>query len=116
MATKSSNKLQLFAHSKNLVTACYALTQHLPAGEVANLTYFVRSAALKSHLAVVQGVFTEKGKAKRKYLRQAKAQCTLIDAVVDVTMETGLLTEQQTAEVASLVAACYQQLKALKES
>lgn len=110
----SANRLQLFTSSKKLVTACYALTQALPPEELTNLTYFVRSAALKAHLAIVQGVFSKKNKARKKLLRQAKNHFTMLDAAVDLLTDVNLLKEEQTAEVTDLVSVCYQQLKVLE--
>lgn len=112
----SANRLQLFTSSKKLVTACYALTQALPPEELANLTYFVRSSALKAHLAIIQGVFSKKAKERKKLLRQAKIHFTMLDAAVDLLTDVSLLKEEETTAVTDLVSDCYQQLKTLKEN
>ena len=116
MGKKTSfDKLYIYTSSKKLVTACYALTQTLPAEETTNLAYFIRNAALKAHLAVVDGIFSEKGKPKKKLLKQATAHFLTIDAVIDVLVDVELVKEEQTKEVVELASACYQQLKMLKK-
>ncbi|NTS39619.1 four helix bundle protein [Flavisolibacter sp. BT320] len=110
MGEQSSSKhLDLFTASKKLVLCCYSLTQDLPADEKSNLVFYIRNAALTTHLSVSQGLYQKKGKAKRKQLQQAKNACVVIDAAVDILIELKLVTEEQTTEVVALTSLCFQQ-------
>ena len=113
MGEQSSYKrLDIFTSSKKLVLSCYALTQDLPVEEKSNLVFYIRNAALTAHLSVSQGIFL-KGKAKKKFLLQAKNAFVVIDAAVDVLIELKLVSEEQTTEVLDLTSACYQQTESL---
>lgn len=110
MGEQSSYKhLDLFTASKKLVLACYALTQELPADEKSNLVFYIRNAALTTHLSVSQGLYVKKGKGKKKFLQRAKNACVVIDAAVDVLTELKLVAEEQTTEVLALASLCFQQ-------
>lgn len=109
----SYNRPGLFTSSRKLVLSCYALTQDLPAEEKANLVFYIRNAALTAHLSVSQGMFSKKGKAKRKLLLQAKNAYIVIDAAVEILVELQLVPEAQTTEVLDLVSDCYSQTESL---
>ncbi|HEV7329838.1 MAG TPA: four helix bundle protein [Flavisolibacter sp.] len=112
-AQSSYKRLDIFTFSKKLVLSCYALTQDLPVEEKSNLIFYIRNAALAAHLSISQGMFLQKGKAKKKFLQQAKNAYVVIDAAVDVLIELKLVTEEQTTEVFELTSACYQQTESL---
>ena len=101
--------------SKNLVTACYALTTNLPAEEKTNLTLYLRNAALKVYLDSVQSTFSTKRKKRKKIISKAKNSLVVIEAIVDVLIEVGMIKEEATTEVMRLSSACYQLLDRLKK-
>jgi hypothetical protein len=107
------NRHDVFTSSKKLVLSCYALTQDLPADEKSNLVFYIRNAALTAHLSISQGMFSKKGKVKRKLLLQAKNAYIVIDAAVEILVELKLVTERQTVDVLSLVSTCYSQTESL---
>jgi four helix bundle protein len=114
MGEQSSNKnIEIFTSSKKLVIACYALTSTLPPDEKTNLTFFLRNAALRAHLSISQGAFLKKKKARKTFLQEAKQAFIVIDAAVDILVEVGFVTEEQTNEVVQLSSLCYQQLNEL---
>lgn len=109
--------LDIFTSSKKLVVACYALTNSLPPEEKTNLRFYIRNAALTAHLAISQGAFLKKNKAKKKFLQKAKNSFVIIDAAVDIVTEVGFVKEEETREVLELSSLCFQQLDdLLKES
>lgn len=107
------NRHDIFTSSKKLVLSCYALTQELPAEEKSNLVFYIRNAALTAHLSVSQGLFSKKGKTKRKFLLKAKNAYIVIDAAVEILVELNLVTEIQTVDVLSLLSTCYSQTESL---
>ena len=118
MGKKTSDlKLQIFTYSKKLVTACYVLTHDLPVDEKTGLIFYIRNAALKAHLTLVEGIFLDKKKVKKKLLRKAKNTFVVIDAAVDVLVDVALVKEEQTTDVIDTISICNQLLaKLLKES
>jgi hypothetical protein len=116
-APSSYTNLDLFSSSRKLVVACYTLSQNLPVEEKTNLSFYLRNAALKGHLAVSQGVFLKKRKARQKFLQQAKNAYIIIDAVIDILTDVGFVKEEHTNEVMELSSTCYQQVEdIMKES
>ena len=113
--TYSLKSFDIFELSKKLVLACYALTSHLPAEEKTNLTQYIRNAALSTHISVAQGAFLKKKKARKKFLQEAKNALVVIDAAVDVLIETGLAKTEATTDVQQLSSTCYQLLERLKK-
>jgi hypothetical protein len=113
----SHKRLDIYLSSKKLVLACYSLAQNLPPEEKANLSFYLRNAALKAHLALSQGVFLKKTKARQRLLLQAKTAFIIIDAVMDVLVDVGFAKDEETAEITELSSTCYQQVvDLLKES
>ena len=112
-ATSSYKSLDIYITSKKLVMACYALAHDLPPEEKTNLSFYLRNAALTAHLAISQGVFLKKNKARQKFLSKALNAFIVIDAVVDVLVEAGMVKEENTTEVMRLCSACYQQIEGL---
>lgn len=111
----SLKSFDIFALSKKLVIACYALTESLPREEKTALTQYIRNAALKAHINITQGAFLKKKKAKKKFLRAAQNSLVVMDAALDVLVEVGLVKEEATTEVAQLSSTCYQLLGRLKK-
>lgn len=105
--TYSLKSFDAFELSKKLVVACYALTGNLPAEEKTSLTQYIRQASLSVHVSVAQGAFLKKKKARKKFLQEAKNALVVIDAAVDVLIETGLAKAEDTNEVARLSSTCY---------
>lgn len=95
--------------------ACYTLTAALPKEEKTNLTQYIRNAALTAHINIVQGAFLKKKKAKERFLTGAQHSLVVIDAAVDVLIEVGLATEEDTTEVIALSSQCYELLDRLKK-
>lgn len=102
--------------SKKLVVACYSLTANLPAEEKTNLTLHLRNAALKVHLNSVEAAFLKNKKKKRKMVSKAKNSLLIIEAIIDVLIEVGLVKEESTTEVMELSSTCYQVLDRLKKN
>jgi four helix bundle protein len=113
--TYSLKSFDIFALSKKLVIACYALTEGLPKEEKTALTQYIRNSALTAHLNITQGAFLKKKKAKKKFLQAAQNSLVVIDAALDVLVEVGLVKEEETTEVVELSSACYQLLDRLKK-
>lgn len=113
--TYSLKSFDIFALSKRLVVACYALTGGLPKEEKTNLTQYIRNAALSAHINITQGAFLKKKKAKKKFLKSAKNSLVVIDAALDVLVEVGLVKEEDTNEVVQLSSTCYQMIDRLKK-
>lgn len=113
--TYSLKSFDSFELSKKLVIACYALTANLPPEEKTNLTQYIRHAALSAHVSIAQGVFLKKKKARKKFLREAKNSLVIIDAAVDVLIETGFAKADDTTEVQQLSSTCYGLLDRLKK-
>lgn len=114
-STYSLKSFDVFDLSKKLVLACYALTGNLPADEKTNLTQYIRHAALSAHVSIAQGAFLKKAKARKIYIRDAMNALIVIDAAVDVLVETGLTKAEATNEVQQLSSVCYQLLVRLKK-
>ena len=114
-STYSLKSFDVFDLSKKLVIACYALTANLPSEEKTVLTQYIRNAALSVHVSIAQGAFLKKKKARKKFLSEAKNALVVIDAAVDVLVETGLAKAEATTEVQQLSSTCYQLLDRLKK-
>ena len=115
MSTYSLKSFDIFELSKKLVVACYALTANLPPEEKTALTQYIRNAALSAHLSVTQGAFLKKKKRRKKFFRRAKNSLVIIDAAVDVLVETGLAKTEATNDVQQLSSTCYGLLQRLKK-
>lgn len=116
MSTAYSLKnFDLFELSKKLVLAAYKLTGALPPEEKTNLTQYVRHAALSAHISVAQGAFLKKRKRRKKFMREARNSLIVIDAAVDVLIETGLVQAEAATEVQQLSSTCYGLLLRLKK-
>ena len=116
MGEQSSNTtVDVFTASKNLVLACYALTQDLPLDEKSNLVYYIRHSSLVAHFALSQGLFAKKKKRKKTYLQEAKNAYVVIDAAVDVLVELRFVKEEETTEVMKLASVLYQQTASLQK-
>lgn len=113
--TYSIKNFDLFELSKKLVLAAYALTGNLPPEEKTSLTQYIRQAALSTHLSVAQSAFLKKNKRRRKFSREAMNALIVIDAAVDVLIETGLAKAEATNEVQQLSSTCYGLLSRLKK-
>ena len=101
--------------SKKLVVASYALTGNLPPEEKTNLTFYLRNAAVQVYVQSTQVPFSKKKKARQKLIEAAKNSLVIIDAIVDVVIEVGLITGEATTEVMQLSSTCYQLLDRLKK-
>jgi len=113
--TYSLKSFDIFELSKKLVLACYTLTGGLPPEEKTALTQYIRHAALSAHISVAQGASLKKKKARKKFLQDAKNALLIIDAAVDVLVETGLVKAEETNEVQQLSSTCYQLFGRLKK-
>ncbi|HVF98110.1 MAG TPA: four helix bundle protein [Flavisolibacter sp.] len=115
MSTNSLKSFDIFELSKKLVVACYALTANLPPEEKTALTQYIRSAALSAHLSIAQGAFLKKKKRRKSFFRSAKNSLVVIDAAVDVLIETGLAQAEATNDVQQHSSTCYSLLSRLKK-
>ena len=113
--TYSLKSFDIFELSKKLVLSSYTLTGSLPADEKTNLTQYIRHAALSAHISIAQGAFLKKKKRRKKFLRDAKNSLVVIDAAIDVLIETGLVKAEATNEVQQLSSTCYTLLTRLKK-
>jgi four helix bundle protein len=113
--TSTLKSFDILEQSKKLVVAAYSLTANLPAEEKTNLALYLRNAALKVHIGSVQGSFLREKKKRKKTVYKAKNSLVVIDVIVDVLIETGLVHEQATTELMQLSSACYQLLDRLKK-
>ena len=113
--TYSLKSFDIFELSKKLVLSCYSLTGTLPAEEKTALTQYIRNAALSAHISVAQGAFLKKKKRRKRFLQDAKNSLVVIDAAVDVLIETGLAKAETTTEVQQLSSTCYQLLQRLRK-
>ena len=107
--------LDLYNISKKLVTACYELTQQIPAEEKTNLTKFVRTAAVTAHILIAQGTFLKRRKKRKKAIRAIQHSLIVINAAVDVMVEVGFVSTDKTTELEDLCAACLAVLDDLKK-
>ena len=107
--------LELFNLSKKLVVSCYDLTHNLPEEESANLTRYIRTAALTCHVNVAQGVFIKKWKNRDRFIEKAQNALVVIDAALEVLLEVKLAAEDQCREVLELSSVVYQSLDILKK-
>lgn len=57
-------------------------------------------------LSITQAVAQEKKKKKRKKLLPARDCLRILDAILEVLLELGLISRQQSQEIARLVGAC----------
>lgn len=115
MTTYSSSNHNAFELSKKLVVACYALCSKLPPEEKTALSQYIRQASLSAHFSIAQGAFLKKSKARKKFTNEAKNSLVVIDAAMDVLVETGLARPGDTDEVMQLSSACYGLLQRLKK-
>ncbi len=104
---RSFRSLEIYEQSKKLVVACYALTHDLPPEEETNFSRYIRTAALNVHLNVAQGVFLKK-KKRKKFLGRAKDSLVIVEAAVEILVEVGFATREQTEPIVKLCSSCYQ--------
>jgi four helix bundle protein len=108
--------LEVYQLSRKLVIACYDLITEIPSEEKTNLTAYLKDAALTVHLNVAKGAFLKKKKQKKICLRQARLSLIVIDTILGVLIETGLIKEDRTIEATTLSSACDQLLGEMKKS
>jgi four helix bundle protein len=108
------NTFELYNLSKKLVIACYELTHDLPTEEKTNLTQYIRTAAVTVHLNIAQG-FSLKKKKKRKKVIIIQNALTIINAAIEVLLEVGFITKENSAKLTTLITACYRAIENLKK-
>lgn len=104
--SKPFKSLEIYEKTKKLVIACYELTHDLAEEEKTNFSKYIRTAALTVHLNIAQGVFL-RSKKRKKYLERAKNALIVIDAAIEILIEVGFTTQEQSKEIMDLSSSCY---------
>lgn len=109
------HSVDLYSLSKKLAVCCYELTAGLPTEEKLNLVRYIRSAALSLHVNIAQARLARKKKKRAKLVDTALNAIVVIESSVDVLVEVGLATHDESKELLILSNQLHHRLKALKK-
>jgi four helix bundle protein len=113
--SSSIKKLETYTIAKKLVIDCYEITHDLNKEEKTKLTTYLRDAAVTAFINIAQGVFLKKKKKRKKFIQVAQHALVIIDAAIEVLVETRLATEEQTLPILQNSSVCYQLLNDMKK-
>ena len=96
-------ELKRYSLSKQLVAACYALTQELPESDKTHFAAHLRKSSLELHFLIARAAFQKK-KGRERSLATARIYLAVVDAAVDILLEVGLSVAEDVERIQGLSA------------
>ena len=88
-------KTEVFQQSRQLVVACYKITQLFPAEEKFALVQQIRRAALSEHLNIAEGCSRRSAIERKRFYEVARGSVIEIDAALDVAFILNYCQQEQ---------------------
>lgn len=111
MPQPSIQELELYALSKRLAYACYALTDVLSAEEKQISGAQIRKAAIYMHMNMAAALSRKSKKKQRKYFKTAKDYLVMIEAATNLLLELKHIQPPDISGFDILLQRCYRLIK-----
>ena len=106
-------KIEVFQQSRQLVFACYKITQLFPSEEKFALVQQIRRAALSVHLNIAEGCSRKSAIERKRFYEVARGSVIEIDAALDIACILDYCKQEQLHVLGQYIISTFKQLSAL---
>lgn len=103
-------KLDVFKVTREFVLACYQLPISFPIEEKFGMISQVRRAALSVHLNLAEGCSRKSESERKRFYEIARGSIIEIDTALDIAIELGSVTKQQSQGLGDLMIRSFQMI------
>lgn len=106
-------KLEVFASSRQLVSACYAMTKTFPSEEKFALTQQIRRASISVYLNIAEGCSRKSLAERKRFFELSRGSLIEIDAALDVAVDLNYANPADLQAIGKYIVECFKMLTAL---
>ena len=96
-------KTEVFQQSRQLVFACYRITQSFPSEEKFALVQQIRRAALSVHLNIAEGCSRTSAVERKRFFEISRGSVIEIDTALDIAVSLTYCTDEQLKDLGQLI-------------